>query len=223
MPELPLNLHYSDLGGSPVWPVRTRGGTVKDSIFYPSLSLSSIISPRLLLHPTRGHLFLLPLPPPHSLHGCLSFNHQKDRIRGGKDSPKAPPLIPLRVLRISFEFLSQKLFKSSISWSLYSVQRFEFPWVEHHLRTPRRHPYRSIVFCWTHCENQIFGVGRPAPVWPVPLTGLTGDDCPTLNLVFFVFSTHIYVGMLLDHQNSYLVIPPAEIGIRGHWLGSGWH
>jgi hypothetical protein len=26
------------------------------------------------------------------------------------------------------------------------VQRFEFPFVEHLLRSPRRHPYRSIRF-----------------------------------------------------------------------------
>jgi hypothetical protein len=77
--------------------------------------------------------------------------------------------------------------------SLYSVQRFEFPLVEHHLRTPRRHPYIPIAFRWTHYENSRFGVRRLAPVGPVLLTGMTGDACPTLSSVFFVCSTHIYV------------------------------
>jgi hypothetical protein len=44
------------------------------------------------------------------------------------------------------------------------VQRFEFPLVEHLLRSPRRHSYRSIKFRWPHCENPRFGVGRPSPV-----------------------------------------------------------
>jgi hypothetical protein len=73
------------------------------------------------------------------------------------------------------------------------VQRFEFPLVEHLMWSPRRHSYRSIRFRWTHCENQSFGVGRPSPVWPVAVTGLTGGVCPALNVVFFLcFNTYLF-------------------------------
>jgi hypothetical protein len=58
--------------------------------------------------------------------------------------------------------------------SLYSIQRFEFPLVEQLQRTPRRHTYRSITFCWTHCESSSFGADClhrsdrcTPPVWPV--------------------------------------------------------
>jgi hypothetical protein len=37
------------------------------------------------------------------------------------------------------------------------MQRFEFPLVEHLLRSSRGHTYRSIRFRWTHCENPRFG------------------------------------------------------------------
>jgi hypothetical protein len=67
------------------------------------------------------------------------------------------------------------------------VQRFEFPLVYHLLRTPRRHTYRAIKFHWTHCENPRFGVGRPSPVWPVAVSGLTGGACLVPNFVFFMF------------------------------------
>jgi hypothetical protein len=73
------------------------------------------------------------------------------------------------------------------------VQRFEFPLVEHLLRSPRGHTYRSIRFRWTHCENPRFGVGRPTPVWQVAVTGLTGGACPTPNVVFFMFFQHVSV------------------------------
>jgi hypothetical protein len=72
-----------------------------------------------------------------------------------------------------FEFFG---FPSSSSLSRYSklcfarspymVQRFEFPLVEHRLRSPRSHTYRSIEFFWTHYENSRIG-GRTA------CTGLT--------------------------------------------------
>jgi hypothetical protein len=121
--------------------------------------------------------------------------------------------LPRTLHLFSFKFLefpsSSSLKRYSnlrFAWYLYSVQRFEFPLVEHHLRTPRRHTYSSIDFCWTHCENSRFGGGRLAPIWPVLPTGLTGGGCPTLNHVFFMFSTNIYAGMLLDHQYSYLFI-----------------
>jgi hypothetical protein len=51
--------------------------------------------------------------------------------------------------------------KLCFSRSAYVVQRFEFPLVEQLLRTPRRHTYRSVEFCWTQCENSRFG-GRMA-------------------------------------------------------------
>jgi hypothetical protein len=76
--------------------------------------------------------------------------------------------------------------------SLYMVQRFGFPLVYHLLRSPRRHTYRSIRFRWTHCENPRFGVGRPSPVWPVVVIGLTGGACPPPNGVFSMyFNTYI--------------------------------
>jgi hypothetical protein len=67
------------------------------------------------------------------------------------------------------------------------VQSFEFPLVEHLLRSPRRHTYRSIRFRWTHCDKSRIGVGRSSPAWPVAVTGLTGGACPPPNCVFFMF------------------------------------
>jgi hypothetical protein len=78
----------------------------------------------------------------------------------------------------TLHWFSIKFFVSSSSSSLkrysklcfarspYLVQRFEFPLVEHLLRSPRIHTYRSIDFCWIHCENSRIG-GRMA------CTGLT--------------------------------------------------
>jgi hypothetical protein len=73
------------------------------------------------------------------------------------------------------------------------VLRFEFPLVEHLLRSSRRHSYWSIRFRWTHCENTRFGVGRPSPVWPMAVTGLTGGACPAPNGVFSMFfNTYLF-------------------------------
>jgi hypothetical protein len=107
--------------------------------------------------------------------------------------------------------------------SPYMVQRFEFPLVEHLLRSPRSHTYRSLDFCWTHCENSRIGGGRLAPVWPVLPTGLTVGGCQTLSPVFFVFSTHIYVEIILVHLYQHLSVPVTEINSWGHWLGAGRH
>jgi hypothetical protein len=89
------------------------------------------------------------------------------------------------------------------------VQRFEFPLVEHLLRSPRRHTYRSIRFRWTHCEKPRFGVGRPSPVRPVGAigsvlggTGLTGaphrsDRCgPEQTQLFWTFKNHFYINSI---------------------------
>jgi hypothetical protein len=82
------------------------------------------------------------------------------------------------------------------------VQRFEFPLVEHLLRSPRRHTYRSIRFRWTHCEKPRFGVGRPSPVWSVARVQ------PQM-LFSSCFSTHIYFRLSHVHleqiSDSYLL------------------
>lgn len=80
--------------------------------FYSPPSLSSIILPGfLLLHPMElplSSLFHLHTHP----HGDLSLDHRRGRIVGGKDSPKAPPLIPHQVCRIRIDFFSQKVSKT---------------------------------------------------------------------------------------------------------------
>jgi hypothetical protein len=77
------------------------------------------------------------------------------------------------------------------------VQRFEFPLVEHLLRSSRRHTYRSIMFRWTHCENPRFGGGRPPPVWPVARVQPQMLFSPCI-------STHIYSRMSFDHLDQIL-------------------
>jgi hypothetical protein len=90
-----------------------------------------------------------------------------------------------------FGFLSSsslsRYSKLCFARSPYMVQRFEFPLVEHLMRSPRSHTYRSKDFCWTHCENSRIGGGQLAPVWLVHPTGLTGGGCQTLSPIFFVF------------------------------------
>jgi hypothetical protein len=77
------------------------------------------------------------------------------------------------------------------------VQRFEFPLVEHLLRSSNRDSYRSIRFCWTHYENPRFGVGRPSPVWPVARVQpqMVFSSC---------ISTHIYPRMSFVHLDQIL-------------------
>jgi hypothetical protein len=103
------------------------------------------------------------------------------------------------------------------------VQRFEFPLVELLLRSPRRHTYRSTRFCWTHCENPRFGVGRPSPVWPVAVTGLTGDTCPAPNVVFFMFFNTYLFYVVSCSSRPYLRFIAAQIECGSNWLCSGWH
>jgi hypothetical protein len=107
--------------------------------------------------------------------------------------------------------------------SPHMMQRFEFPLVEHLLRSPRSHTYRSIDFVGYIVRTQEFGGKRLAPVWPVLPTGLTSGGCQTVGPVVLMFLTHICVGMLLVHLYQYHVVPAAEICNWGHWLGSGRH
>jgi hypothetical protein len=72
-------------------------------------------------------------------------------------------------------------------------------------------------------RTQELGGGRLAPVWPVHPTDLTGGGCQTLSPVFFVFSTHICVQILLVHLYQHLSVPTFEINSWGHWLISVRH
>jgi hypothetical protein len=72
------------------------------------------------------------------------------------------------------------------------VQRLEFSLENHLLKTPGRHTYRSIKFCWTHCENPRFGVGRSSPVWSVA-------HVQSQILFRSCFSTHINLRFYTKH------------------------
>jgi hypothetical protein len=110
-----------------------------------------------------------------------------------KDLPRPLFTFPLEFLGFNSSSSLQRYSNLSFARSPHMVQSFEFPLVEHLLRSPRRHSYRSIAFCWTHCEKSRIGVGRPSPVWPVVVTGLTGGACPPPNCVFLLFfNTYLF-------------------------------
>jgi hypothetical protein len=98
-------------------------------------------------------------------HGDLKIQPRKDLKIGSKRISQGPFSLPPFEF---FGFLSssslQRYSNLHFARSLYSVQRFQFPLVYHLLRTSRRHTYGSITFCWTHCEDPRYGVGRPSPV-----------------------------------------------------------
>jgi hypothetical protein len=174
-------------------PASARGATVKRILLPPFLlSPPSFTIPP--LPPNREQL--PPTPLFHLSHNPWWFEDStKEKPQNWKQKDLLRPFFTF-----PFEFLG---FNSSSSLQRYSnlsfarsplmVQSFEFPLVEHLLRSPRRHSYRSIAFCWTHCEKSQIGVRRPLPVWPVAVTGLTGGACPPPNCVFFLFlNTYLF-------------------------------
>jgi hypothetical protein len=125
--------------------------------FNPWANSENILSftPFLLYPPlfTRSHPFQTVEAPPFSL-SHLSQNpwrfevSNKGRHQDWKQEDLSRPLftIPLEF----FGFLSssslQRYSNLHFARSPYMVQRFEFPLVEHLLRSPRRHTYKSIRF-----------------------------------------------------------------------------
>jgi hypothetical protein len=135
-----------------------------ESTFYPPSSLSSIISTSFFhlqtaSHPSSPsfHLSLLPWRCEDSTKVKTQDWKQKDILR---------PLFtfPFKFFGFISSSSLQRYSNLLFARSPYMVQRFEFPLVEHLLRSPRRHTYRSIRFRWIYYENPRFGVGQPSPV-----------------------------------------------------------
>jgi hypothetical protein len=193
---LTCGCHRSDRWPSPVWPV-TPGvspwGHSKRNPFTPLPSLSSIIH-----HPTTASKPWTPPPSPlfHLSHNPWWFEvSTKEKPQDWKQKDLLRPLFTFPFVFLGFNSSSslQRYSNLSFARSPHLVQSFEFPLVEHLLRSPRRHSYRSIAFCWTHCEKSQIGFGRLSPVWPVAVTGLTGGACPPQNVFFFLFfNTYLF-------------------------------
>jgi hypothetical protein len=148
-------------------PTATHGLTVKESILYHPPSLSSIIHQHSSLYktvkalsPLSFHLSLLPWR-------FKVSTKERPQDWKQKDLPKLLHWFPFEFFGFFSSSSLQRYSNLLFARSLYSVQIFEFPLVYHLLRTPRRHTYKSIKSCWTHCENPRFGVGRSSPFWPV--------------------------------------------------------
>jgi hypothetical protein len=88
----------------------------------------------------------------------------KGKTQGWKQKDLLKPLLtfPFECFGFNSSSSLQRYSNLHFARSPYMVQSFEFALVEHLLRSPRRHTYRSIRFRWTHCENPRFGIGRPS-------------------------------------------------------------
>jgi hypothetical protein len=153
-------------------PTSTCGATVKGIHFLP-LSFSLLFHFTSTSVPNRGATpSFFSLSPPSKSMEVWRFNQEKGSRLEAKGSPKAPLHFPIRVHWIQLEFLSPKVFKSSFCPTPYMVQRFEFPLVEHLMRSPRRHTYRSMLTVKIRQPSHefTFGVGMSFIPYPLVLT-----------------------------------------------------
>jgi hypothetical protein len=131
--------------------------------FIPLPSLSSIIHQVSPL-PNRGGPSLFPSFTSLKIHGDLKFQTREGIKIGSKRISQGPSSqSPSSSLNSSRVLLSKGI-QIFVLPDLLTWCKDLNPLVEHLLRSPRRHTYRSIRFRWTHYENPRFGVGRPSPV-----------------------------------------------------------
>jgi hypothetical protein len=173
-------------------PALARGATVK-GILLPPFLLSPLSFTILWLQTVNTFLPFTSLSTPSTPWRFEDSTKEKPQDWKQKDLPRPLFTFPFVFLGFNSSSSLQRYSKLSFARSPHLVQSFEFPLVEHLLRSPRRHSYRSIAFCWTHCEKSQIGVGRPSPVWPVAVTGLTGGACLPQTVFFFLFfNTYLF-------------------------------